>query len=482
MEEIVNPAAMLTIHGEDGLLHVLQQGFTVIKGLFNQFDGDKCGAVPFLQLKAGLKARGLVDTAKFVKLWHTIIDKDRNGKADIGEFLVVVYFWQFRDLGTYLDLFEKHVSNADLVKGAMEELDRHYRKFDADHNGHLSKAELTKLLEDALPNVKLESALAAFSDKKPEISFSQFMRFLFTSLTDQGLMPPQADGDADATAANTQLWKQLVELCTVLEEDYGVLGQGSTVTLQQLLSPVEHVLQPYAGYWVLSWLTRCCICDSRATHCCANPACSFNVCEECFKNVQSHVVDLKGPGGELATTFIRANFRKVDTSGSGSLDFFEFILFAFLCCEGISYSAICPNSKSASAVKAGMMSVQAAFRSHDTGSNDRLTWAQVSSFFQQHLGKVPEDAQTTYSQLAEANQSITMKGFFTLLYRVACPNGKYLLQMPAKKPVQEPRIAIAPDSCTRPQIPILSLRRPQQHPLGEGGRARWTDHCVPGDL
>eukprot|EP00667_Euglena_gracilis_P004916 EG_transcript_4944 len=457
------------ISSDGDLELVLRKGFEVIESLFSQFDEDRCGSIPFLQLKAGLEARGLADSEKFNKLWKGNIDKDQNNKADIGEFLVVVYFWQFRGLGTYLDLFGQSTTKSACVKLSMETLHKQYQKYDTNGNGYLSRTELVKFFREELPNVRIGGALAAFNTKKPEISFSQFMRALFTSISKKGRIPPDANGDG--APEEQKPLTQLVQLYSVLEEDFVALGQGSTVTLQRLLVPAEHQLSPATT----DVGAPCVICHTAATHGCSNPGCSYYVCTACFNNgVKTHIPAFKGPGGQVVTECIRSNFCTVDADGSGSLDFFEYTMLAFLCCQSISYSAVCPTCRAASKVKEGMMAVQAAFQSYDVDGSGGLTWAEVSGFLRRCLGTVPANAQTLFGELAPASQSIALKGFFTLLYRLTCPTGKYLHQFPGKKPVEQPEISIAPDSIARPLLPALSavdlrkIRWGKQ--LGRGGQ------------
>ena len=68
-----------------------------------------CGEIPYQQLKNQLEFRGLNNGPRLTELWTTIIDKDRNNKVDIGEFLVVMYMWGSRKLGSYRALFQQNL-------------------------------------------------------------------------------------------------------------------------------------------------------------------------------------------------------------------------------------------------------------------------------------------------------------------------------------------------------------------------------------
>eukprot|EP00667_Euglena_gracilis_P002871 EG_transcript_2876 len=454
------------------LEELLQRGFAVIEQLFRELDTDRCGAIPYPQMRAQLESRGLQDASKLDELWRTVIDKDHNNKVDMAEFFVVLYMWRSRGLGSYRKLFQYNSQSSHGAKDAMEALERYYRKYDADNSGYLSKAEVDNFFRERLPKVSTKFMESYFrTDHK--LSFSQFMKLLYVSFggtLDDFLVRP----DAQKAPEESALWRELVDLFTTLEDDFQDLADGRPVTLEDLLDPATHMLQRIkapAGQ-------ACDICTQPAAYHCPFAGCTQNICPACYNGgVVSHRCIYNGPDKEAVVAFVRSKFQRVDIDMSGALDFFEYTCFCFLCCDKMNYATLCKSSHNPAIVKKGLMCVSQNFKNYDRERTHSLSWDDISLFCKESFGSVPRRATDTFSKLAGAGKEIKLMAFFAFLYRLVMPNGKHIYNYCLPKPpgTHARIVTVRPDTQPRGQLPAIpcvdASKVEWQMQLGKGGQS-----------
>ena len=223
----------------------LRRGLIVFETLFKVLDRDKCGEIPYPQLKGQLEFRGLRDGAKLNELWRTIIDKDKNNRASIGEFLVVMYMWGSRKLGSYRVLFRQNLKEASAAKMCMEYLERAYQQYAS--GGTLDRPQAEKFFAEKLPGVSLR-CLCHFFPTKTTISFSGFLKLAYVAMGGpvEGLMEgPVSVPPVGKAPETTKFWQETLATYKVLEEDFGTVGQGSHIKLEDLLGQQTHALEKY---------------------------------------------------------------------------------------------------------------------------------------------------------------------------------------------------------------------------------------------
>eukprot|EP00668_Euglena_longa_P006478 GGOE01007713.1.p1 GENE.GGOE01007713.1~~GGOE01007713.1.p1 ORF type:complete len:803 (-),score=177.88 GGOE01007713.1:428-2815(-) len=443
--------------------------FGSIQVLFEGFDEDRCGMVPFPQMRAHLERRGLLNSRKLTTLFQTNIDKDGNNKVDLGEFLVIVFFWKFHGLGSYRLLCQHDLERASNIKVGMDELYKLFRSHTKGTTGRLSKTEALQLFQEALPRVQPTHLNHWFSSGHFDLSFSQYLKLLFVSL----------DGKLPKEGLHSQhgLWNSLVHLYDVLEADYQWLGKGNPVTLTDLMRPTEHVLQAVQPGRSPDGRTYICdICGGGAHYVCPHPGCFYALCQNCGSNRRSHTPAFAAVGKHQIISCIRAIFQQSDSDSSGRLDFFQFTWFVYRCCETISYSAVCPSSTGAACVKATMMEVHRQFRQYDVNQSAHLSWDEASHFCRSSLGSLPSNAQSCFSLLADRQNGLAMPQFFTFLYLLVRPSGKFA-NRPLKGPnrVSAPSFSVVGPSGAKPGLPVfrqVDVGRIQwDKQVGQGGQS-----------
>eukprot|EP00667_Euglena_gracilis_P004172 EG_transcript_4190 len=457
--------------GNVSLENVFRRGFWTIQALFNDFDEDRCGMVPFPQMRAQLEGRGLRDTRRLTMLFQNNIDKDGNNKVDMGEFMVIVFFWKFHELGSYRSLCQHNLERANNIKVALDELYRLFRTHDKGGHGRLSKAEAMQLFQEALPRVPLSHVTRWFSSGRTDLSFSQYLKLMFLTL--DGQLPITCEG---ANAQN-ELWHGLVRLYDVLEADYEWIGQGHSVTLADLMRPTEHVLQPIQPGRSPDGRTYICdICGAEALYVCPHPGCDYALCRNCGSSGCSHTPGFTAVGKQQVISCVRNMFREADTDGSGSLDFFQFTWFVYRCSDAISYSTICPSSNGAACVKATMVAVQGQFRRYDANHSSTLSWDEANNFCRGSLGTLPSNARSCFASLAGPSNCLVLPQFFTFLYLLVRPAGKFASR-PLKGPAKSSGLSftVVGPSGARPRPPVFSqvdvgkIRWGKQ--VGQGGQS-----------
>jgi len=437
--------------------------------LFNELDTDRCGSIPYPHLRFALEARGLTNGPKLTELWFGNIDKDRNNRVDIGEFLIVLFFWGAHSLGSYRALFRQDLTHASNVKVGMGELERLFRRYDGDSDGALDRSQALRLFQERLPRVPNGLLTSVLGPQHPHLRFSEFVKLLHASLGSRlaPAMPPQATLDPG------RMWKELEEGYAVLEEDFQVLGRGQSVQVADIVAPATHYVQAMA----LAQSHQCDACHQKAAYGCPITGCAFFVCQSCYNGgIQSHVPALPGHNRQMVTQLIRDQFAKADVQNSRSLSFFEYVFLASACCDAISYRAVCPTTRDAPAVKRAMLVIHEDFARYAV--NDRLSWDALQRYFHDRVGTVPPKALSAYAQLAGSRGHLTLREFLAFLYLLLRPSGKYAhahLHQPAKPVVPSPAVTVTSDTVSRPQLPQFStvdLRRViWGKQLGRGGQS-----------
>lgn len=451
---------------------LLQKGFVHIETLFRELDGDRCGAIPYPQMKGQLENRGLIDANKLDDLWRSVIDKDHNNKVDIAEFIVVLYMWRSRGLGSYRKLFQYNTQAVQTVKDSMEALERFYRKYDSDSSGYLSQTEVETFFRERLPKVATRFVMSFFQTQT-KLSFSQFLKLLYVSFG--GLVDDVHLSFEKVTIApeESQLWRELVDLFVTLEEDYQDLAGGRPVTLEDLLAPATHVLERHKSAVGQS----CEICAQTAAYRCPFVGCRLFICQSCYNSgVESHRSGYSGPDKQAVVAFVRAKFQRVDIDMSGALDYFEYTCFCFLCCEKINYASLCKSSHNPATVKKGLMTVSQNFKNYDRERSHSLTWDEVEVFCRECFGSIPHPAKVIFDKLTGPAHEIKLMGFFTFLYQLVMPHGQHISASRVPKPETQTRIVtVLPDTQPRkalPNIPNVDMTRVHWGmQLGKGGQS-----------
>ena len=427
----------------------LRAGFGVIGQLFKALDCDGCLTLSWRQCRRELEARGLQEATLMDKLWTSTIDRDHDGRVCLPEFIHLVYMWAVWKVGSYLDLFRAHVDRASAVKATMDALTEAFQKYSGADGGRLSQEQAELFLREQLPGAEA-SVVPYFFPTPDPIRFSQFLVLVFTalggSLEAVGIAAPAKQ----SPPPKQPLPERVGELYDMLEADFDQLAHGgSTLTLYDLLSEQEHKLVPGEDT-VASHL--CSVCECEATHMCPYPTCQFYVCGCCYKlGIISHRTTTTSAKDNCDTVeWMRRVFTKVDEDRSGSLDFFQFVVFAFLACDEMSYCLIDPSSRDAARVKMGLLYISKVY--HKYGKDKTLSWDVVKTFCKDAFEGKGATSLDSFTQAAKGGKTLNLLGFHQFLYCVVRPKGRHAADgPPAPKPQPPPElVTITPRGSRKP--------------------------------
>lgn len=482
---------------DSSLRELLVEVFRIAEIKYANIDQDKAGVLMFPELKRNLTKAGFHNEGAMMRIWKDS-DADNDGNVNFGEFLHLLYQWQYmqevkEESAKHLNatdcrlvkkmelavesysVFFKYRENAEICARAFSALEENYKAFDKDQNKKLCRAELDEFLSSQLPFLwKAETTTPVLDEAFPqncghEIRFATFLGLLYVCISE--FEPDRVTGRY---------------------KDQCMDSVGKHPAQTALFASLKKQ-------------------DGEASEWCKGLKDAFSILESDFETYDSDGngrVDLaeivKGGkvlgGREDRLDFIsrmQHNLMKVDLDRSGDLDFWQFCFLAFLMTMDGSYNDLVLHTKDATIVKKSMIGVQQLFQSNNPEKNYRMPWDQTEKALISVMGSVPARAKEEFDKLSYVSSSspgqhvLDLPRFLHFCYDLLLPEGRYVAtkynppppkSIPREKkeislPMSQRKTALFTIDPVDPSL-VVKLQK-----LGEGGqgvvyKATYREHTV----
>mmetsp|Transcript_63233 Transcript_63233/g.144825 ORF Transcript_63233/g.144825 Transcript_63233/m.144825 type:complete len:720 (-) Transcript_63233:37-2196(-) len=432
---------------DNTLPSLLHEAFKLLEIRFANYDADGAHTLMYLELERELSLVGFMDHDQLQVLFKRV-DLDGNGTLDFSEFLCLLYLWIGK--GDYSAFF-RHPTNSKTVAKAFSVMERAMVKYDTDKSQTLSIQELDAFFSDYFP-IAVQSGCykevvevvypVHVRQTGKELSFSRFMYLLYdvmykypgsTLAGTYGRTVAKAVGGG--TGEQSQLWVELKEAFTTLDEDFCRFDANGD-RLVDYTEITNGIPVTRAGYDKVDILSR-----------------------------------------------LQYAYSQVDLDKSGTLDFYEFMYLTFMMTQNGAYHDLVTESKGSRMVKRCFINIHQHYRKYDTDHNLRLTYDELEIFCKALFGVIPDILPAAFAQCCykssatQGREAVDVVRFMKLLYIIVCPDGQFTPSKydPQKKAV-DPNRNIVSMHVARPTVRpkrianILPSHFVKEKLLGQGGQ------------
>jgi Ca2+-binding EF-hand superfamily protein len=287
-------------------------------------------------------------------------------------------------VGPYTLIFSQP-EDAEAVRSSFAALEQYFVMYDADKSLQLSHDEITKMLQEQMPDAlpTLDDAMkAVLPPGQHSLSFGRFLLTLYLLCCPDGAYVKNlpTPGSAPQKAEKENLKDLLVRAFKSLEEDFGRMDVDGSCVIE------------------LSEMTK--------------------------------AIGAMMPGRSKIDIISRIEhyFHEVDLDGSGAIDFYEYLFFVYLLTQDGSYKEVLDAATDAATVKKAFMVLRSSYSKYDADHSKRLSIDETETFLRDsfpdaNLG----DWKALFARLQSApdRPHIDFVRFMRLLYEILVPDAKY---------------------------------------------------------